>query len=137
MVLDPSDENARSAGSFFTNPIVKSHVADDVEAIRVSLGLPPMPRFPASPGSVKLAAGWLIEQAGFFKGQRFGAVGISSRHALALVNRGGASSHDLASAALEVKRGVAARFGVVLIPEPEFVGFEEAELMPLRTNALV
>lgn len=132
MVLDPSDENGRSAGSFFTNPIVQSSLADAVEAVSMRLGLRAMPRFPATPGFVKLAAGWLIEQSGFEKGQRFGPIAISSRHALALVNRGGASSKDLLDAALAIKHGVAARFGVALVPEPEFLGFEAEELASLR-----
>lgn len=136
MVLDPADENGRSAGSFFTNPIVPSSVADSVDAVREGLRLPVMPRFVAPLGCVKLAAGWLIEHAGFKKGQRFGSVGISSRHALALVNHGSASSNDLIHAALEIKRGVETRFGVVLVPEPEFVGFTDTELAPLRANAM-
>ncbi|GAC1537373.1 MAG: UDP-N-acetylmuramate dehydrogenase [Polyangiales bacterium] len=120
MVIDPSDPNRRSAGSFFTNPIVDRPDADAVEARAVGLG--PMPRFAAG-DRVKLSAGWLIERAGFAKGTRRGAVGISSNHALALVHHGGGTSAALLDLALEIVDGVRARFGVRLRPEPVLVGF--------------
>jgi UDP-N-acetylmuramate dehydrogenase len=114
MVIDPADPNRRSAGSFFTNPIVDAAVAD-------ALG-PEAPRWPAGPGRVKLSAGWLIEHAGISKGTRRGAVGVSSRHALALVHHGGGTTADLIALAREVRAAVLARFGVTLSPEPIFVG---------------
>jgi UDP-N-acetylmuramate dehydrogenase len=114
MVIDPADPNRRSAGSFFTNPIVDAAVAD-------ALG-PDAPRWPAGPGRVKLSAGWLIEHAAIAKGTRRGAVGVSTRHALALVHHGGGTTNELVALAREVRAAVAARFGVTLAPEPIFVG---------------
>jgi UDP-N-acetylmuramate dehydrogenase len=82
-----------------------------------------MPRYLQVDGAVKLAAGWLIEHAGVKKGERRGAVGVSSRHALALVHHGGASSDELIALARSVRDRVRAEFGVALVPEPVFVGF--------------
>ncbi len=134
MVLDASDENTKSAGSFFTNPIVSEAQAEEVEQRARGLGAQlKMPRFPSSEGT-KLAAGWLIENAGFAKGTSFGRVGLSTRHALALVNRGGASAEDVRQAALTIKRGVFDAFGVKLVPEPEWLGFNDDELAELRAR---
>ncbi len=125
MVIDAADSNRRSAGSFFTNPIVTEQEAARVVAHAVSLGIvadaSSVPRWPA-PGGVKLAAGWLIERSDITKGLRRGAVGISSRHALALVHHGGGTSRALLDLALEVREAVRARFGVVLRPEPVLLG---------------
>jgi UDP-N-acetylmuramate dehydrogenase len=122
MVLDPSDENHRSAGSFFTNPIVSAEQAAQVLARALAAGLvrdaSEMPRFEAGAGQVKLAAAWLIERAGFRKGTRRGPVGISSRHALALVHHGGGSSRELLAFADEIRGQVRAVFGVELSLEP-------------------
>ncbi len=136
MVLDPADENGKSAGSFFMNPIVDTEVADHVEQLARENGLlgrttaageapkPEwMPRFLAGEGKTKLAAGWLIERAGFKKGSERGSVGLSTRHALAIVNRGGATAADILAFAREIQDGVEARFGVRLHAEPELVGF--------------
>jgi UDP-N-acetylmuramate dehydrogenase len=126
MVLDPGDPNARSVGSFFTNPIVPAAVADDLEsALRrdgvLREGEHP-PRFPAGEGRVKLSAAWLIERSGLAKGYQRGKVGLSSRHTLAIVNRGGAAAADVVALAREVRARVHDRFGVTLVPEPVFVG---------------
>jgi UDP-N-acetylmuramate dehydrogenase len=126
MVVDPADENRRSAGSFFMNPIVPAAVADAVVAEALRAGLVTeagqVPRYPGPDGQVKLAAGWLIERAGVAKGTRRGSVGISTRHALALVHHGGGRTADLLALAREVRDTVAARFGVRLVPEPVFLG---------------
>jgi UDP-N-acetylmuramate dehydrogenase len=131
MVIDPKDENRRSAGSFFTNPVVTRAAADDVlrRAIELRVVNDPreMPRWDAGLGSVKLSAAWLIERAGFSKGKRIGAFGISSRHALALVHHGGGDSASLIAFARTIVASVQARFGVVLRPEPNLVGFEPGE----------
>jgi UDP-N-acetylmuramate dehydrogenase len=118
MVIDAADPNRRSAGSFFTNPIVTQ-----AEAARAAAVAPAdeMPRWPAG-DRVKLSAAWLIERAGFGKGLRRGPVGISTRHALALVHHGGGSAADLLALAREIRDGVRARFGVTLVPEPVLVG---------------
>jgi len=119
MVIDPGDENARSCGSFFTNPIVSVAEADRVQAVT---GEPVMPRYPQADGRVKLAAAWLIEHAGFSKGQRDGAVGLSTRHALAVVAHAGATASDVIAFARRIQHDVEARFGVRLTPEPVFWG---------------
>ena len=83
-----------------------------------------MPRFPTgSPGELKLSAGWLIEAVGFHKGERRGPVGLSSRHALALVHHGGGTTAQLLALAREIRDRVEERFGVRLRPEPIFLGF--------------
>lgn len=128
MVLDPQDppdDNRRSAGSFFTNPIVPDAEADRVVSLAVAEGIVQepreVPRYPAGPGFTKLAAGWLIERAGIAKGTRRGNVGISTRHALGLVHHGGARTEDLLALAREVRSAVEDRFGVTLVPEPRLV----------------
>jgi UDP-N-acetylmuramate dehydrogenase len=127
MVLDPSDENGKSAGSFFMNPTLAEA---DVAAVRARAALAPgerMPEFPAGAGRVKLSAAWLIERAGFRKGTARGAVGISTRHSLAIVNRGGATAADIATFARTVQRSVREHLGVTLHPEPVFVGFSPGD----------
>ena len=119
MLLDPSDENGRSCGSFFLNPELTS---DELEALRARAPGPP-PVHTQPNGRSKVPAAWLIEQAGFQRGQRFGSVGISSRHALALVCHPGASARQLVEAARRIRDGVAHAFDVVLSPEPRFFGF--------------
>ena len=115
MLLDPADENVRSCGSFFTNPIVAAAVAKQV-ARRAGDEL--MPSYPESDGRVKLAAAWLIEHSGFKKGIRSGPVGLSSRHALAIVSHEGARATDVLDFAKHIQLMVRARFGVQLTPEP-------------------
>lgn len=130
MVLDPGDPNSRSAGSFFTNPILPSAQVQEVwERVKhtVSPGAT-MPQYPAGDGSTKLAAAWLIERSGLSKGDGRGAVGLSQHHALALINRGGATAHELLTFARSVQRKVYQHTGVTLHPEPVFLGFEHADL---------
>jgi UDP-N-acetylmuramate dehydrogenase len=126
MVIDPADPNCRSVGSFFTNPIVPAAEADRVVDRALAAGVmargEEVPRFPASEGAVKLSAGWLIERSGLAKGLRRGPVGISSRHALALVHHGGGTTAQLLALAREVRDTVEARFGVRLVPEPMLLG---------------
>jgi UDP-N-acetylmuramate dehydrogenase len=109
MVIDPADPDTVSAGSFFTNPV---------------LDTPPdgAPAWPEPDGRFKVSAAWLIEQAGFHKGYGNGRVGISTKHTLALVNRGGATTAELLGLAREIAGGVQERFGVALHPEPVLVG---------------
>ena len=119
MLLDASDENGRSCGSFFLNPELGADAFDALSA-RAS-GAAPGYRQPD--GRIKVPAAWLIENAGFRRGQRFGCVGISSRHALALVCHAGASAAQLVEAAHRIRDGVERAFGVVLRPEARFFGF--------------
>jgi UDP-N-acetylmuramate dehydrogenase len=118
MVLDASDPEAVSAGSFFVNPVVD---AARVAAVEERAGRKP-PVFPAEGGRFKLAAAWLVEQAGFPKGWGDGPVGVSRKHALALVHRGGGTTRDLLSVARAIRDGVRVRFGVELEAEPVLVG---------------
>jgi UDP-N-acetylmuramate dehydrogenase len=121
MVISPDDPNRRSAGSFFMNPIIPAAEADAV-ALRAGVEPSAMPRFPAGEGRVKLSAGWLIERAGFPRGTRRGPVGISTAHALALVNLGGARTEQLLEFAAEIRRTVRERLGVDLVREPVLLG---------------
>lgn len=121
MVIDTADPNHRSAGSFFTNPIVAPEVAAKIRH-RVSRQ---MPAWPAGGGRVKLSAAWLIEAAGFNRGERFGRAGLSTRHSLALINRGGATAEDVIGLAAKVRRQVRQVLGVGLDPEPIFLGFDQ------------
>ena len=131
MVLDPGDPESRSAGSFFTNPIVDAGVADRVEADARATGAlregEAMPRFAAGEGRVKLAAGWLIERAGVARGEVLGRAGVSRAHALALVARDGCTAAEVVALARSVRQRVWARWGVTLAPEPVLVGFGEGE----------
>ncbi len=120
MVIDPEDENRRSAGSFFLNPVLEA-----AEVKRVAALAPPqMPQWPQPDGRVKLSAAWLIERSGLAKGAGDGPVGLSSRHTLALVNRGGATAEQVVRFAAAVRGRVYASYGVTLRPEPVFVGFD-------------
>lgn len=118
MVLDAMDPESVSAGSFFVNPVVDAETAASVEALA---GQRP-PTFPAGQGRVKLAAAWLVERAGFSRGWTRGRAGVSRKHALAIVNRGGATASDVLDAARAVRDGVRDRLGVTLEPEPVMVG---------------
>lgn len=121
MVLDSQDHDTWSAGSFFTNPVVDEHVAETVEALVGEA----MPRWPDAKGE-KLSAAWLIERAGFPRGYP-GAdapVRLSTKHTLALTNRGHARTDDLVALAREVRDGVRAKFGITLVPEPVWIGVE-------------
>jgi len=115
MVLDRDDPNRRSCGSFFTNPIV---TPDAAERVAERAGDPKLPRWPQADGSVKLSAAWLIERAGFRRGQREGAVGLSTAHALAVVAHDGARAADVLGFARRLQASVAERFGVRLALEP-------------------
>ncbi|MBV1855438.1 UDP-N-acetylmuramate dehydrogenase [Catellatospora tritici] len=121
MVLDPTDPDTRSVGSFFVNPILS---AEAYERLRERAGELEPPAWPGADGVVKLSAAWLIEQAGFGKGYRRGPVAISSKHALALTHPGGGLTADLLALAAEIRDGVHDRFGVTLRPEPVLVGCE-------------
>ncbi len=125
MVLAPDDPNRRSAGSFFLNPVVSAAQAESIAQRAVDLGLATrldeVPRYPAGDERMKLAAAWLIERSGITKGMRRGAVGISSRHTLALVHHGGGTTDALLALADEVQEQVRTRFGVQLEREPRLL----------------
>ena len=120
MVIDPTDINSQSAGSFFKNPVVDSPVLD---SIRTKHGYETVPSFPFG-DRVKIPAAWLIENSGFHKGFRHGNAGISQNHSLALVNYGGASAAEIVELKNLIQVGVEAKFSITLQPEPIFVGFD-------------
>ena len=128
MVLDPADPDTRSAGSFFTNPVLDPAAFAALERVVAATFGPgvQVPRFPAGPGRVKVPAAWLIERAGFAKGYPGGAAPdgprISAKHTLALVNPGGATTAGLLALAREIADGVRKAFGVDLAAEPVLVG---------------
>jgi UDP-N-acetylmuramate dehydrogenase len=123
MVLDPGDPDTRSAGSFFTNPVITAAQLGRVEAAAAAAGVGPVPRYPAGDGLVKVPAAWLIEHAGFARGYGAPAAArVSSKHTLALVNTGSATAADLLALAREIIAGVRAAYGVTLTPEPILVG---------------
>ncbi|RYY44763.1 MAG: UDP-N-acetylmuramate dehydrogenase [Actinomycetales bacterium] len=116
MVLDADDHDTWSAGSFFTNPVLDADAAG-----RLPEGAP---RFPQADGTVKTSAAWLIQAAGFERGHTVagGRAAVSSKHTLALTNRGDATGEDLLALAREVRDGVRDAFGITLVPEPVLVG---------------
>ena len=124
MLLVEGDEDCRSAGSFFKNPIVSAAEADRIQSLAEQRAPGKMvPRYSAADGQVKLAAAWLVEQSGFSKGYSMGPVGISRKHSLAIVNRGGATAKDILALKDEIEKKVFDIWGVRLQPEPVFVGF--------------
>ena len=116
MVLDPGDPDTRSDGSFFMNPIISA--AQYEEFARVA---PDAPHFPSGK-EVKLSAAWLIEHAGFRKGFVHGNVGLSSKHSLAVINRGGGTAREVRELVEMIQTKVRDRFGIDIHPEPNFIG---------------
>jgi UDP-N-acetylmuramate dehydrogenase len=120
MVLDADDPDTYSAGSFFTNPVIDAEAFAGVQR-RADVEVP---SWPGEDGTMKVSAAWLIEHAGFTKGYAGDGVGISSKHTLALTNRGRGSTRALLDLAREIRDGVRERFGVELRPEPVLVNCE-------------
>jgi UDP-N-acetylmuramate dehydrogenase len=119
MVLNPGDPDTRSAGSFFTNPVISAEEFARVEAAAAARGIAPVPHYPARGGLVKVPAAWLIEHSGFAKGYGAPAAArVSSKHTLALINAGDATTAELLALAREIVSGVQAAYGVSLTPEP-------------------
>ncbi|HEU0185300.1 MAG TPA: UDP-N-acetylmuramate dehydrogenase, partial [Blastocatellia bacterium] len=114
-----NNPDCRSAGSFFKNPVLTPDEFDRIKEVAEQI-----PNFPAGDGKHKVPAAWLIERAGFHKGYNRGRVGISSKHTLAIVNRGGATAIEVIGLMKEIQDRVAEKFGVALTPEPVFVGFD-------------
>ena len=118
MVIDPADPNSLSAGSFFKNPVIeRSHL----DLLRGQFA--DIPNFDFGE-RVKIPAAWLIEKAGFHKGFSLGKAGISSKHTLALINRGSATAAEIIELKNQIQHAVHSKFGIELQPEPIFVGFE-------------
>ncbi len=122
MLIVPGDEDSHSVGSFFKNPIVPQAVCEELSARLASRSLE-LPSYPSADGFRKLPAAWLVEHAGFARGYREGRVGISQRHALAIINHGGARAAEIIALKDEIQARVMDAYGIRLDPEPVFVGF--------------
>jgi UDP-N-acetylmuramate dehydrogenase len=116
MVVDDVDPDTWSAGSFFTNPLLDAAAAAALPA--------DAPRFAQPDGRVKTSAAWLIERAGYGRGFGDGPARVSSKHSLALTNRGAATAGDVLDLARQIRAGVERAFGITLVPEPVLVGCE-------------
>jgi UDP-N-acetylmuramate dehydrogenase len=125
MVIDPSDPDSRSAGSFFINPVLTLAEFEDLQKRAQKLGFQHVPAFAAPDGLLKVPAAWLIERAGFERGYKRGGVGISTKHALAIVNLGSGTAREIFELARQIKSRVRDMFGIELQPEPTIVGFQE------------
>ncbi|HMF64578.1 MAG TPA: UDP-N-acetylmuramate dehydrogenase [Edaphobacter sp.] len=122
MLIVEGEADSRSAGSFFKNPIVAKDLLPQI-AITLDIPVEKIPHWPADKGQVKLPAAWLLEQAGFPKNFAMGQAGISSRHTLALINRGSATAADIAALRDTIQQQVKARFNIQLEQEPVQLGF--------------
>jgi len=129
MVVNPDDPDTRSAGSFFLNPVLDEIAYETFRELarRGPERYAEIPSFPGLEGT-KLSAAWLIEHSGFSRGYRHGRVGISTKHALAIVNSEDGSAREVYELARSIQVAVRERFGVELVPEPRFVGFEEGAM---------
>jgi len=123
MLIIPGDEDCRSAGSFFKNPVASAAEYESLHKRAQERGLE-IPSYPALNAYRKVPAAWLVENSGFQKGYSRGVVGISRRHALAIVNRGGAKAADIIALKDEIQQCVEEKWGIKLQPEPVFVGFQ-------------
>jgi UDP-N-acetylmuramate dehydrogenase len=122
MLISPGEEDSRSAGSFFKNPVLSAAEFDALKEKAASRDLE-IPSYPALEAQRRISAAWLVEHSGFHKGYVKGRVGISSKHALAIVNRGGATAAEVAALKDEIQNRIEAEWGVRLEMEPVMVGF--------------
>jgi len=122
MLIVPGDADCRSAGSFFKNPVLTEEQHEELMKRASARGLT-VPSYPALETRKKVSAAWLVERSGFTRGFGFGHVGISSKHALAIVNRGGATATEVLALKEQIQHRVEEIFGVRLEPEPVMVGF--------------
>jgi UDP-N-acetylmuramate dehydrogenase len=122
MLIVDGDDDCRSAGSFFKNPILSAEQYQQLTAKAAAKNLQ-IPSYPALDAQKKVSAAWLVEHSGFSKGYNHGPVGISRKHALAIVNRGNASASDVLALKADIQERVQEIWGILLEPEPVFVGF--------------
>jgi UDP-N-acetylmuramate dehydrogenase len=122
MLIIPGDADCQSAGSFFKNPVLSAEQHEDLKHRAAARGFT-APNYPALETRKKVSAAWLVERSGFAKGFGFGRVGISTKHALAIVNRGGATAADVLALKEQIQHRVEDIWGVHLEPEPVMVGF--------------
>ena len=126
MVIDARDADSRSVGSFFVNPTITHNEFEQLKQRCTNTG--DLPSFPVLDDRVKLSAAWLIEHAGINRGYIHGNVGTSTKHALAIINRGGGTAREVYELKELIQRRVYEEFGIVLTPEPVFVGFCDLSL---------
>ena len=124
MLIVPGDEDCRSAGSFFKNPVLTAQQHQQLCGRAEAMGLH-VPSYPALSAQHKVSAAWLVEHSGLAKGYTRGRVGISRKHALAIVNRGGATAAEVIALKNEIQQRVADTFNIQLLPEPVFIGFDQ------------
>jgi UDP-N-acetylmuramate dehydrogenase len=122
MLIVPGDADCRSAGSFFKNPVLNAEQLKSLAERAASKELE-IPSYPALDAQRKVSAAWLVEHSGFSKGYAAGAAGISHKHALALINRGDAKASDIVELKDKIQHAVQETWGILLEPEPVFVGF--------------
>jgi UDP-N-acetylmuramate dehydrogenase len=122
MLITQGDEDCRSAGSFFKNPVLSANQHDELSRRAAAKSLQ-IPSYPALDSQRKVSAAWLVEHSGFSKGYRSGPVGISRKHALAIVNRGDATANDILSLKDHIQQRVEELWAIHLETEPVFVGF--------------
>jgi UDP-N-acetylmuramate dehydrogenase len=122
MLISPGDPDSRSAGSFFKNPVLSGTQHEELVRRAAGHNLQ-VPSYPALSQQQKVSAAWLVENSGFRKGYGSGRVGISNKHGLAIVNRGGANASDVVALKDEIQTRVEQTWGIRLEPEPVFVGF--------------
>ena len=123
MLVRQGGSDARSAGSFFKNPVVSNEKYEGIVKLAVNEKLGEVPQYPVDEETVKLPAAWLIEKSGFQKGFRDGNAGLSTKHTLAVTNRGGSSAAEIIKLKALIEEEVRSKFGIDLIPEPTFIGF--------------
>lgn len=123
MIIEKHDPNAKSAGSFFKNPVISRADFAEIAETAQNLGLEYAPFFTVDENTVKIPAAWLIEKSGFEKGYIKGRAGLSTRHTLALINRGNATAKEILALKDAIQTAVESKFRVNLEPEPVFVGF--------------
>src|SRR5258706_10386723 len=124
MLITPGDEDCRTAGSFFKNPVLSEGEYENLVTQATARNLQ-VPSYPMVSSQRKVSAAWLVEHSGFAKGFSFGRVGLSRKHALAIVNRGGATAADIFELKYMIEQRVREQWGVQLVPEPVFVGLED------------
>lgn len=128
MLLDPEDPDSRSAGSFFKNPLLAPSdflkLQESVSRRPLLSEQQPLPHYPQENGCVKVPAAWLIERAGFRRGETYGRVGLSTKHILAIVNRGGGTAHEVRAFARVIRERVQQLFAISLLPEPVPMGLD-------------
>lgn len=128
MVIEEGNPANQSVGSFFVNPVISRANFEQLMAAAADSG-ESVPHYPLPNGDVKVPAAWLIEHAGYRRGYDAGPVGVSPFQSQAIINRGAARAEDVMTLACDIKRAVWQKFGVAIVPEPVFVGFQRNQAL--------